>query len=158
MRYFFSLALPESVLPMRICQPALAAGLVFLMGPAQRFPASVLGTAGFTITITAIAVTTDHHLAVATGAMVKTGISFHRHPGRSERDFEWIYTEESETLTLSRASAVLGIASEFDFHIVTGAMPLLFSRDLLTGFSFFCQRILDKTCGFVEIFDRGASH
>ena len=81
------------------------------MGLAQRFPASFLGAARFAIAIATIAVTTDHHLAVATGAMVKAGVSFHRHPGRWEQRFEWIYTEESETLTLSRTSAVLGIAS-----------------------------------------------
>ncbi len=85
MRYFISLALPESVLSFGISHPTFAAVTVFLRGSSLGLLAGDLGTMACAVAISTITRRADPHLAVTVGTMVKAG-SLHRHtrPIRAE--------------------------------------------------------------------------
>ncbi len=78
MRYFFSSTCPESSLSIRIRVPPTARCAVAFGGSAQRGTAGINGAAVSAIDVTAIAITTDNHLAVATRAMIQPGTGGHR--------------------------------------------------------------------------------
>jgi hypothetical protein len=79
MRYFFSFPRPEAALASRIRVPAPARGTVAPGRSAQGVGPGQIGAALGTIDITAVALTTDNDLAVATGAVKQPGTGVHRH-------------------------------------------------------------------------------
>lgn len=79
MRYFFSLARPEPTLSIRITVPATARCTVAFGRSAQRGGSCMVGAAIRAIDVTAVAVTTNNDLAVATRAVKQPGTGVHRY-------------------------------------------------------------------------------
>ena len=78
MRYFFLLTRPESTLSIRIIVLATACCTVTFGCPVQRGGSRQTSTAVSAIDVTAVAVTTDNDLAVATRALKHPGTGVHR--------------------------------------------------------------------------------
>ena len=87
MRYFFSSTRPEPSLSIRIRVPATARCAVAFGGSAQRGRSRLFGAAVGAIDVTAIAITTDNHLAVAPRALIQPGTGRHRHEGPMRAGF-----------------------------------------------------------------------
>ena len=79
MRYFFSLTRPESTLSIRISVLATTGCTVTFGCTVKRVGSRINGAAIRTIDVTAVAVTTDNDLAVATRAVKHPGTGVHRH-------------------------------------------------------------------------------
>jgi len=79
MRYFFSLTRPESTLSIRIIVLATARCTVTFGCSVQRGRSRQIRAAVSAIDVTAVAVTTDNDLAVATRALKHPGTGVHRH-------------------------------------------------------------------------------
>ena len=79
MRYFFSLARPESTLSIRIIVLATARCTVTFGCSVQRGGSCQIRAAVSAIDVTAIAVMTDNDLAVTTRTLKHSGTGVHRH-------------------------------------------------------------------------------
>ena len=77
MRYFFSLARPESALPVGIDVLATAGRPIAFGCLAQRFSARFPGTTFGAIDMTAIALPTENYLAVATCTVEQSSTGLH---------------------------------------------------------------------------------
>ena len=120
MRYFFSLARPESTLSIRIIVLATARCTVALGCPVQRGGSRQTSTAVSAIDVTAVAVTTDNDLAVTTRTLKHPGTEVHRHvrPMRAG-----VCPVLVRSLT-DCAKARFGAWRQFDRQIMAGAMPV----------------------------------
>jgi hypothetical protein len=78
MRYFFFLPRAESALAGRVGVPTAACRAVNSTGSAHAVMASVRGALTGAVGVSPITVTTDKHLATATGAHVVPGTHQHR--------------------------------------------------------------------------------
>jgi len=78
MRHFFTLALAIAPLTLSMTMASATTVLVTLTGLAYRHGACRWRATPGAIALAAIAVRTDHHLAVATGTVVESGSRFHR--------------------------------------------------------------------------------
>lgn len=78
MRYFLLLTDAKPALSFRVTVPAGASGAVAFGRSVQRGGARKIGAAIRAINVTAVAVTTDNDLAVATCAVKHPGIGLHR--------------------------------------------------------------------------------
>jgi len=82
MRYFFSLALPEVLLPGGIVNPPRSSGLVFPPGPLDGFLSGSLTTAVGAITLATITAATDDDLGMTAATVVEATGILHRHKCR----------------------------------------------------------------------------
>ena len=78
MRYFFFLPSAESALAGRVAVPATVCRAVNSTGSAHAVMASERGALTGAVVVSPITVTTDKHLATATGAHVVPGTDHHR--------------------------------------------------------------------------------
>lgn len=81
MRYFFASTRPEPALSIRVIVSTATRCAVAFGCSAQGIGSGVRRAAIGAIDVTAVAITTEDHLAVATRAVEQSGTGFHRHTG-----------------------------------------------------------------------------
>ena len=79
MRYFFASTRPEPVLSIRIVVPTATRRAVAFGSLAYTIGSGISRATVSTVDVTAVAITTEDDLAVATRAVEQSGTGFHRH-------------------------------------------------------------------------------